>query len=634
VFPVWPRICTRKVVPDLATTAFPPLIPPPSVVAAKNPVAGSNDAEAATVAFPSLLALVGAVVPAAADALPADVAAAPEMSGVANSLPLDSAAPGPSAASAVVRDGSPAATEVSPQVKAPRRLRAVNNIVGIVPPASQPAQDVPAPDPVASAPGSVQQPAARSKDALAQDQVLSVPSESRPAGQAVRTQVPIQRVSAPASRFASLGAPDDTPAPDSQPSVVFMEAPLSEPAAETLTSNTPSQPGHSEISVPSLPEATSRTPKPLPDSAPRAWKMPDPPDGVLVKVLPAGMPETRPASPAKAQMGTVERVLASASTIWRPQDYVRQETADASPLRRSQGALIEPMVTDESPANAMADQSAQLPPERATAPPSALPGKPTENAHSELAFAMRLKPSTATEQPGPSVGDIPAASGESTPSAPVRHDPEPPVSETVVPVPRARKPEDTATPHADVKPSAQFKAVPGAPSEAGGLREGTSEVVPRESADPPRHIEPTVPEPTAPKSETPARDITLEVTGGERRVEVRVSERAGEVRVAVRTADSHLAGALRENLPGLSTRLMENGFRAEPWHPVAAAGESRQPVVNSSGSLAQDADPQSGQQGGGRHPGEGDSRQPRVPEDQIERKQKGREFEWFMASLQ
>jgi hypothetical protein len=137
------------------------------------------------------------------------------------------------------------------------------------------------------------------------------------------------------------------------------------------------------------------------------------------------------------------------------------------------------------------------------------------------------------------------------------------------------------------------------------------------------------------KARAPARDIKLEVAGGEQRVEVRLTERGGEVRVAVRTADSHLAGTLRENLPGLSSRLVESGFRAEGWHPAATGtGEWRRASETSAGNLDQNSNPQSGGQDGGQHPDDADSRRPRTPQEQIERKEKGKDFAWLMSSLQ
>lgn len=63
----------------------------------------------------------------------------------------------------------------------------------------------------------------------------------------------------------------------------------------------------------------------------------------------------------------------------------------------------------------------------------------------------------------------------------------------------------------------------------------------------------------------------------EPQVEIRVVERTGDVRVAVRTADSRLTSSLREDLPQLVSQLADRGYRAETWHPTAAApaGEGR-----------------------------------------------------------
>src|SRR6185437_10346897 len=52
-----------------------------------------------------------------------------------------------------------------------------------------------------------------------------------------------------------------------------------------------------------------------------------------------------------------------------------------------------------------------------------------------------------------------------------------------------------------------------------------------------------------------ANDIRVEVPTATGTVDVRVMERGGDVHVAVRTADSHLAGEMRDGLPALSARL-------------------------------------------------------------------------------
>ena len=111
----------------------------------------------------------------------------------------------------------------------------------------------------------------------------------------------------------------------------------------------------------------------------------------------------------------------------------------------------------------------------------------------------------------------------------------------------------------------------------------------------------------APKS-LPVRELRLEVNGGERKVEVQLIERAGDVHVAVRTPDVRLAGEIRENLPALSSRLEQNGYRTETWR---------------------------GPQDGSRHSGQ--EREPpqrqQPPEEVPKRKQKGQQFAWLMSSL-
>jgi hypothetical protein len=127
------------------------------------------------------------------------------------------------------------------------------------------------------------------------------------------------------------------------------------------------------------------------------------------------------------------------------------------------------------------------------------------------------------------------------------------------------------------------------------------------------------------------RDIKLEVAGGERRVEVRLTEQRGEVRVAVRTADEHLAGALRENLPTLSTRLAESGYRAETWRPTAEGSTPLRTADTAASTTPQDSNQESGGRGG-RHPAD-DQQQPKAPEPRNQPK-KGNPFAWLMSHLQ
>ena len=165
--------------------------------------------------------------------------------------------------------------------------------------------------------------------------------------------------------------------------------------------------------------------------------------------------------------------------------------------------------------------------------------------------------------------------------------------------------------------------------------EGHPDVSQPESPKPVLPAEPVELRPLEPpKPNSPAHEIKLEVSGAAQRVEVRLSERAGEVRVAVRTADSHLAGSLRENLPGLSSRLAENGFRTETWHPMASTGEVRRTAEVSTGNLSQDAHPDSRQHSGGQSSQQDSPRRQQLSEEQIERKDKGKDFAWFISSQQ
>ena len=130
-----------------------------------------------------------------------------------------------------------------------------------------------------------------------------------------------------------------------------------------------------------------------------------------------------------------------------------------------------------------------------------------------------------------------------------------------------------------------------------------------------------------------AHEIKLEVSGGERRVEVRLSERGGEVRVAVRTPDNHLAGTLRESLPELTARFAESGLRSEIWRPAGTpAGELRHAPETASGNLAQDAESQS-RGNGGQAQGDARERQQRSFLEPKNDKEKGKDFAWLMSSL-
>lgn len=136
--------------------------------------------------------------------------------------------------------------------------------------------------------------------------------------------------------------------------------------------------------------------------------------------------------------------------------------------------------------------------------------------------------------------------------------------------------------------------------------------------------------PEVPKTATAAREIKLELNGGDQKVEVRLVDRGGDVHVAVRTADTHLAGALREDLPALSARLEQGGFRAENWHTGVAGPQDRQRTVETPAQgFTQDQQSRSGQERGQREGREHPPRQPQNPQTKDDRK----DFAWLFTSL-
>jgi hypothetical protein len=129
------------------------------------------------------------------------------------------------------------------------------------------------------------------------------------------------------------------------------------------------------------------------------------------------------------------------------------------------------------------------------------------------------------------------------------------------------------------------------------------------------------------------RDIRLEVNSGEQRVELHLVDRGGDVHVSVRTPDTHLAGELRENLPALSSRLEQTGLHAEEWHASTPGnGESHRHSEHSAGSGAHNPNGQSGQHAREQQE-DAEQHPPKVFQEQVNPKEKGKEFAWFMSPL-
>jgi hypothetical protein len=382
----------------------------------------------------------------------------------------------------------------------------------------------------------------------------------------------------------------------------------------------------------------------LADSGPAMWNsLPAAPGNLQVGAIhvekePTLTDKQQPTAP----MGAVERVLASASPVWQPHGTMQlRETVAVHQQVETQTASTQQEQRERAPV--VVEQSAFIPDsgaEPATNPAPAADTVPAMEAsqvkpavadHPELAFTMRLTPRQTPGSPVSKAAADTDTSGSHVPAP--REDSVHPIQEPVTRATRAPK-EDEPPAHTDSEPLPGAKAVSQAPSEAGTPQrtgpEPTRPETPSVQSSEPTPLEAVLPSKVA----TPAQHIKLEVTGGEHRVEVRLTERAGEVRVAVRTTDSQLAGSLRQNLPGLSARLDAGGYRTESWHPAAASGEERRTADTNAGTLTQDSNPQSGQHGQQQQSGNGNSRRAETPEEQHERKEKGKDFAWLMSSLQ
>jgi len=136
----------------------------------------------------------------------------------------------------------------------------------------------------------------------------------------------------------------------------------------------------------------------------------------------------------------------------------------------------------------------------------------------------------------------------------------------------------------------------------------------------------------APQTPAATRDIKLDVGSGDQRVELHLTEHGGDVHVEVRTPDNHLAGELRENLPDLSSRLEHTGLRPEEWHTTTPVSGEWHRQEHSIGGSPNDANGQPRQDTRERQDNP-EPRQPKALEEQPNRKEKGKDFAWFMSSL-
>ncbi len=185
--------------------------------------------------------------------------------------------------------------------------------------------------------------------------------------------------------------------------------------------------------------------------------------------------------------------------------------------------------------------------------------KGTESApNGEMAFAARIKPVENQNQ-------------ESTDAPPHKAGTE------SVPMPRhstTQSGEDAATPQVVVSTPGQSVS-PSITAQSFQIQPAriTTDAEPAQAPHQIAATPLTTEEPAAPKA--PATNISLQVGSATGQVvEVRLSERSGELRVAVHTPDSDMAQGLRQGLSDLTTKLNENGYRAETWHPADSSALS------------------------------------------------------------
>jgi hypothetical protein len=370
-----------------------------------------------------------------------------------------------------------------------------------------------------------------------------------------------------------------------------------------------------QCDIPTHPAASLAPPQNPPTSSPE----------VTVSVVSTTPTEPIPpvayTSRPKPAMNAVDRVLALSSRTWGARAIL-----DVAP--RAAGT---PTATDETPV---------------AAPPLVV------EASDDIAFAMRLKTVEPTWPAPPTGNTVATVQDDEVPAAtaPTRVDPRipdgSPVAKRIAGMQSTTAPTEPQRQHTpdeavaepvrtDTRPVAAARIIPHATFQYGPQPDQVAEHSHPEAPRPAHLTEAAPPETggeTKPAGAT--REIRVQVDDGPHRVEVCLTERAGQVQVAVRTPDAHLAGSLRENLPTLSARLAENGYCAQAWHPTTPTGDLRRSTETSQGNLAQDQNPRSGgQQHDGRQSG-GDSRRPKASEAPIQRKEKGKEFEWLMSSLQ
>ena len=474
-----------------------------------------------------------------------------------------------------------------------------------------------------AAPFSTADPAEASAFAPPHTSVLSA-STGKTLWQPVTNAAPVAAAAdastpAPEDRPGASVAGPEPPSPTAAQALKTASVPLGIPVSHAVPVAEPADTGLPRLSLPQWSSARTES-VPAPQSGP--WqtaatgspaagspiahaeeRLPVPP---AVPLQPVSEASPSPATPASVSPGAV---AALAETV--PRAYA-QVVSDDTP-----GDETEPATEADRPAVSHA-------PARVDEP--AVPVN--------LAFTAKLTPlAPPSDSPlsgrAPGAAASPAASastGESGAASPGA------TSRTADLQGPAPKPEEKAdAQRAVAQPAPMPLPAENNHSGAGALLETPS--VPAKPAPVPEGAGAAPPQPAVPPAPAApaaaAREIHLQVSGGDQRVDVRLTERGGEVQVAVRTPDSRLAGALREDLPGLAARLEQTGFRTEAWHPAASAPESRGAAVEAKPAHPSAGGQDAGRQGG-RQPQQDSRRRQPAPPGQPDAPPE--EFSWLLSS--
>lgn len=224
-------------------------------------------------------------------------------------------------------------------------------------------------------------------------------------------------------------------------------------------------------------------------------------------------------------------------------------------------------------------------------------------APAELAFAAKVRPVQATNQPEQN-----ASRGSSEQS-------------TLLGTSGIKKAEIEEI---EKEPAPGSNSLPNPQSLAANFDRGSEPppaASPAQAAAPVQHAEAPAPAESAAKSVQPLKELSMQVSEPhQQKVEVRMVDQAGELRVSVHTGDSDLVHGLRQGLPELVGKLEDTGFKAETWRPAESAGPAAPTAETknaSNNSRNDDSQSQSGwsqQQSGGQR-NQNQSNRPRWVEE-------------------